>query len=273
MLLRLLRAYLRPYKKALVVVVLLQLVGTIASLYLPSLNGDIIDQGVAQGDTTVILKLGGVMLAIAALQIACSIAAVYFGARVAISYGRDLRAAIFHHVGKLSAREVGNVGAPSLITRTTNDVQQVQMLVLMGVTMLVMAPIMCIGGIVMALREDVALSRLLLVSVPVLAGSIGLIIARMIPLFRAMQGKIDKVNRVLREQITGMRVVRAFVREPHEAARFGAANKELTALALAVGKLQALMFPTVMVVFNASMVAVLWFGAKRIAGGDLEVGA
>ncbi len=273
MLLRLLTTYLRPYKKALVLVVLLQLVGTIASLYLPSLNGDIIDQGVAQGDTTVILKLGGVMLGIAALQIACSIAAVYFGARVAISYGRDLRAAIFHHVGKLSAREVGHVGAPSLITRTTNDVQQVQMLVLMGVTMLVMAPIMCIGGIVMALREDVALSRLLLVAVPVLAGSIGLIIARMIPLFRAMQGKIDKVNRVLREQITGMRVVRAFVREPHEAKRFGAANEELTALALAVGKLQALMFPTVMVVFNASMVAVLWFGAKRIAGGDLEVGA
>ena len=273
MLLRLLRTYLRPYKTGLALVVLLQLVGTIASLYLPSLNGDIIDQGVAQGDTGVILQLGGLMLGIAALQIACSIAAVYVGARIAIAYGRDLRAAIFHHVGKLSAREVGKVGAPSLITRTTNDVQQVQMLVLMGVTMLVMAPIMCIGGIVMALREDVSLSKLLLVCVPVLAGSIGLIIARMIPLFRAMQGKIDKVNRVLREQITGMRVVRAFVREPHEAARFEGANSELTALALAVGKLQALMFPIVMLVFNASMVAVLWFGAKRISDGSLEVGA
>ena len=273
MLLRLLRTYLRPYKKGLALVVLLQLIGTIASLYLPSLNGDIIDQGVAQGDTGYILKLGAAMLGIATVQIACSIAAVYVGARLAISYGRDLRGAIFHHVGKLSAREVGKVGAPSLITRTTNDVQQVQMLVLMGVTMLVMAPIMCVGGIVMALREDLSLSKLLLVCVPVLAGSIGVIIARMIPQFRSMQPKIDKVNRVLREQITGMRVVRAFVREPAEAVRFDGANTELTATALKVGKLQALMFPIVMLVFNASSVAVLWFGAKRITDGSLEVGA
>lgn len=273
MLIRLLRTYLRPYKKGLALVVLLQLVGTIASLYLPSLNGDIIDQGVAQGDTGYILKLGGAMLAIATAQIGCSIAAVYFGARLSIGYGRDVRAAIFHHVGKLSAREVGKLGAPSLITRTTNDVQQVQMLVLMGVTMLVMAPIMCVGGIVMALREDISLSRLLLVCVPILAGSIGVIIWRMIPKFRASQPKIDKVNRVLREQITGMRVVRAFVREPAEAVRFEGANGELTALGLQIGKLQALMFPIVMLVFNASSVAVLWFGAKRIADGSLEVGA
>ncbi len=273
MLLRLLRRYLAPYRKGLALVVLLQLVGTIASLYLPSLNGDIIDQGVAQGDTGYILKLGGAMLAIAAVQIACSVVAVYFGARIAIGYGRDLRGAIFHHVGKLSAREVGKVGAPSLITRTTNDVQQVQMLVLMGVTMLVMAPIMCIGGIVMALREDLSLSRLLLVCVPVLAGSIGVIIGRMIPQFRVMQPKIDTVNRVLREQITGMRVVRAFVREPAEAVRFESANGDLTATALKVGKLQALMWPIVMLVFNASSVAVLWFGAKRISDGSLEVGA
>lgn len=273
MLLRLLRRYLAPYKRGLVLVVVLQLVGTIASLYLPSLNGDIIDQGVAHGDTGYILKLGSAMLGIAAIQIACSIAAVYVGARLAIGYGRDLRGAIFHHVGKLSAREVGKVGAPSLITRTTNDVQQIQMLVLMGVTMLVMAPIMCIGGIVMALREDLSLSRLLLVCVPVLAGSIGVIIGRMVPQFRAMQPKIDTVNRVLREQITGMRVVRAFVREPAEAVRFEGANADLTATALKVGKLQALMFPIVMLVFNASSVAVLWFGAKRIADGSLEVGA
>ncbi|CAN5917713.1 ABC transporter ATP-binding protein [soil metagenome] len=273
MLVRLLRTYLRPYARSLALVILLQLIGTIASLYLPSLNGDIIDQGIARGDAGYILMLGSVMLGIAALQIGCSIAAVYVGARIAMSYGRDLRGAIFHHVGTLSAREVGKVGAPSLITRTTNDVQQVQMLVLMGVTMIVMAPIMCFGGLVMALREDLSLSKLLLVCIPVLVGSLGLIIGRMIPQFRSMQPKIDTVNRVLREQITGMRVVRAFVREPAEAARFDGANSELTATALRVGKLQAMMFPTVLLVFNASSVAVLWFGSKRIADGSIEIGA
>ncbi|MGE5181655.1 MAG: ABC transporter ATP-binding protein, partial [Acidobacteriota bacterium] len=273
MLLRLLRTYLRAYRGPLALVTVLQLAGTIASLYLPSINGQIIDRGVATGDTTYVIEMGGVMLAIAAFQIACSISAVYFGARVAMAYGRDLRAGIFHHVGKLSAREVGKLGAPSLITRTTNDVQQVQMLVLMSVTMLLMAPIMCIGGIVMALREDLSLSWLLAVCIPVLAGSIGLIIARMIPKFRQMQPKIDTVNRVLRELITGMRVVRAFVREPAEEARFEEANAELTGIALRIGKLQAMMWPTVMLVFNASTVAVLWFGSKRIADGSLEIGA
>jgi ATP-binding cassette subfamily B multidrug efflux pump len=213
------------------------------------------------------------MLGIAAFQIACSIAAVYFGARVSTSFGRDLRAGIFHHVGLLSAREVGKVGAPSLITRTTNDVQQVQMLVLMSVTMLVMAPIMCIGGIVMALKEDLALSKLLLVCIPALVAAIGLIIGRMIPKFRIQQTKIDSVNRVLREQITGMRVVRAFVREPAEANRFDSANGELSDVAISIGKLQALMWPTVMLVFNASNIAVLWFGGHRIAEGSLETGA
>ncbi len=273
MLWRLLKTYLRPYKGAILAVVVLQLFGNIASLYLPSINGDIIDRGVATGDTAFILGHGAIMLAIAGFQIICSITAVYFGARLAMGYGRDLRGAIFHHVGKLSAREVGKVGAPSLITRTTNDVQQVQMLVLMSATMLVMAPIMCVGGIVMALREDLDLSRLLLVCIPVLAGSLGFIISRMIPKFRAMQPKIDTVNRVLREQITGMRVVRAFVREPAEATRFDAANGDLTQIALQVGKLQALMWPSVMLVFNVSSVAVLWFGAHRIASGNLEVGS
>ncbi|MEO8844906.1 MAG: ABC transporter ATP-binding protein [Kofleriaceae bacterium] len=273
MLWRLLKTYLRPYKGNIATVVVLQLFGTIASLFLPSINGHIIDRGVATGDHTYILERGGLMLAIAAFQIGCSIAAVYYGARVAMAYGRDLRSAIFHHVGLLSAREVGKVGAPSLITRTTNDVQQVQMLVLMSATMMVMAPIMCIGGIVMSVREDVILSRLLLVCIPVLAGCIGFIISRMIPKFRAMQPKIDSVNRVLREQITGMRVVRAFVREPAEEERFEGSNAELTEIALQVGKLQALMWPTVMMVFNASSVAVLWFGAHRIAGGHLETGS
>lgn len=273
MLWRLLATYLRPYRGRIAIVVLLQLAATLSMLYLPSLNGDIIDHGVAQGDTGYILKTGALMLGISAGQIACSIAAVYVGAKLAMSYGRDLRGSIFHHVGKLSAREVGKVGAPSLITRTTNDVQQVQMLTLMLVTMFVNVPIMCIGGIVMALREDLVLSRLLAVCIPVLAAAMGLIIARMIPLFRSMQPKIDTLNRVLREQITGMRVVRAFVREPAEAVRFEGANADLTGTALRVGKLQAMMFPIVLFVFNASSVAVLWFGAKRIDGGSLEVGA
>ena len=273
MLWRLLRVYLAPFKRQLFAVVGLQLLAVTATLFLPSINGDIIDRGVATGDTGYVLTWGGVMLAIAAAQVACSIAAVYFGARVAMGYGRDLRDAVFHHVGRLSAREVGKLGAPSLITRTTNDVQQIQMFVLMTATMLVMAPIMCIGGIVMALRDDLTLSRLLLVAIPVLAGSLGFIISRMIPKFRAMQPKIDSVNRVLREQITGMRVVRAFVREPAEARRFDGANGELTGIAIAVGKLQALMWPTVTLVFNISSVAVLWYGAKRIAGGSLEIGA
>ena len=273
MLLRLLRTYLRPYGKQLSAVVLLQLAGTIASLYLPTMNGEIIDRGVARGDTTVVLELGGVMLAIAAFQIGCSLLAVFIGARVAMAYGRDVRGGVFHHVGRLSAREVGKFGAPSLITRTTNDVQQVQMLVLMSVTMMLTAPIMCIGGIVMALREDLALSKLLLVCIPALAGSVGIIIGQMIPKFRAMQPKIDTVNRVLREQITGMRVVRAFVREPAEAERFDGANGDLTNIALRIGKLQALMWPTVMLVFNASQVAVWWFGAHRVASGSLETGA
>jgi ATP-binding cassette, subfamily B, multidrug efflux pump len=273
MLVRLLRVYLRPYAGSIGIVVVLQLLATLANLMLPSLNGDIIDRGVATGDTWYILEHGALMLAIAAFQIACSIAAVYVGARVAMAYGRDLRGAVFHHVGRLSAREVGKIGAPSLITRTTNDVQQVQILVLMAMTMFVMAPIMCIGGIVMALHEDLALSRLLLVCIPALAVGIGLIIARMVPRFRLMQPKIDAVTRVLREQITGMRVVRAFVREPVETRRFEDANAELTEIALGVGRLQALMWPTVMLVFNASSVAVLWFGAARIAEGSLEVGA
>ena len=273
MLTQLLRRYLRPYKKQLSAIVALQLVSTLASLYLPSLNGDIIDKGVTTGDTWYILRTGGVMLAVAAVQIACSLAAVYFGAQAAMAYGRDLRGAIFHHIGSFSAREVGTFGAPSLITRTTNDVQQIQILVLMVCTMVVTAPIMCVGGIVMALREDVTLSWLLAVAVPILAASIGFLISRMIPLFRSMQPKIDTVNRVLREQINGMRVVRAFVRERHEAARFDTANVDLTGTALAVGKLQVMMFPIVMLVFNASSVAVLWFGSHRVAHDQLQIGA
>ncbi|HEY9411805.1 MAG TPA: ABC transporter ATP-binding protein [Jiangellaceae bacterium] len=273
MLIRLLRTHLRPYRRWLLAVVVLQLIGTLASLYLPSLNADIIDDGIAKGDTGFILTTGGWMLTVSLLQIACAIGAVYFGARTAMAFGRDVRAAVFHRVGDFSAREVGQFGAPSLITRNTNDVQQVQMLVMMSCTLLVAAPIMMVGGVIMALREDLELSWLLLVCVPILIIGIGLIASRMVPEFRAMQVRIDSVNRVLREQITGIRVVRAFVRERFEARRFAGANAELTETALRVGRLMAMMFPFVMLVFNASSVAVLWFGGHRIEADEMQVGA
>ncbi|MTD14563.1 ATP-binding cassette domain-containing protein [Nakamurella sp. YIM 132087] len=273
MLVRLLRTYLRPYAGALTVVIVLQLIGTIASLYLPSLNADIIDKGVALGDSGYIVSRGGLMLAVSLVQIVCSIAAVWFGARTAMGFGRDVRAAIFHRVGRFSERELNQFGAPSLITRNTNDVQQVQMLVLMTCTLLVAAPIMCIGGVFMALNEDAGLSWLLLVSVPVLVIAIGSIVIRMVPQFRLMQTRIDAINRVLREQITGIRVVRAFVREPWETERFAKANQDVTQTALRAGRLQALMFPTVMLVLNVSSVAILWFGGHRVDDAQIEVGS
>jgi ATP-binding cassette, subfamily B, multidrug efflux pump len=273
LLIRLLRGHLRPYSRPLTAVVLLQLVGTIAMLYLPSLNADIIDKGVAVGDTGYIMRTGGWMLLVTVVQIACSIVAVFFGARTAMSFGRDLRGAVFTRVGQFSAREVAQFSAPSLITRVTNDVQQVQMLVVLTCTMLVAAPIMCVGGVIMALQEDVGLSWLMVVSVPVMVGIISLILRRVIPQFRLMQTRIDAVNRVLREQIAGIRVVRAFVREPYETERFGVANADLTATALRAGRLFAMIFPVVMLVFNASSVAVLWFGAARVDSGQIQIGA
>jgi ATP-binding cassette subfamily B multidrug efflux pump len=272
-LIRLVRTYLRPYRQAVGLVVVLQLIQTLAGLYLPTLNADIIDNGVETGNTGYIIRLGGVMLAVSLLQIACSIGAVYFGARTAMALGRDIRAGVFHRVQEFSAREVGHFGTPSLITRTTNDVQQVQMLALLTFTLMVSAPIMCIGGVLMALNQDVPLSSLLLIIVPVLGISVSLIIMKMRPLFRLVQTRIDRINRVLREQITGIRVIRAFVRDSAERERFNGANQELFDVSLAVGRLMALMFPVVMLVVNLSSVAVLWFGGHRIASGAMQVGA
>jgi len=273
MLIKLVRRFLAAYRGPLTVVVVLQFIGTLGALYLPSLNADIIDKGVVTGDTGYIVRIGAVMLGVALVQIVCSVGAVWFGARTAMSFGRDVRASIFHRVGMFSQREVQHFGAPSLITRETNDVQQVQMLVLMSCTLMVMAPIMMVGGIVMAVREDVGLSWLVAVTVPVLALCLGLIITRMVPSFRLMQSRIDEVNRLLREQITGVRVVRAFVREPLETERFSAANGDLTAVATRTGRYQALMFPTVMLVANVASVGVLWFGGHRVDSGDMQVGA
>ena len=273
MLTRLLRTYLLPYRKLLIGVAVLQLFGTIATLLLPSLNASIIDEGVAKGDTGFIWRTGMMMLGVSLLQVLCSIAATYLGSKTAMSFGRDVRGSIFQRVLAFSSREVNRFGAPSLITRNTNDVQQVQMLVLLSCTMFVAAPITMVGGIIFALREDLGLSWLVLVAVPLLGVSIFLIIRRMRPLFRLMQTRIDKVNRVLREQITGIRVVRAFVREPYETDRFAAANGELTATATSVGRLMASIFPIVMFILNMSSVAVLWFGAQRIDAGEMQIGS
>ena len=254
-------------------IVLLQLIQTLATLYLPTLNADIIDNGVVKGDTGYIFRLGGFMIAVTLLQIICAIGAVYFGARTAMALGRDIRAAVFDRVQSFSAREMGTFGAPSLITRTTNDVQQVQMLVLMTFTMMVSAPIMCVGGVVMALNQDVPLSGLLLVIVPVLGILVSLIVRRMRPLFRGVQERIDTVNRVLREQITGIRVIRAFVRDRHERERFAGANTDLYDVSVRAGRLMSMMFPLVMLIVNLSSVAVVWFGGLRIDSGAMQIGA
>jgi ATP-binding cassette subfamily B protein len=273
MLLKLIGRFLRPHAKLIAGVVVFQLVQSIASLYLPSLNADIIDKGIASGDTGYILMIGGVMLGITLLQIAAAITAVYFGAKAAMAFGRDVREAIFVRVGEFSEREVSKFGAPSLITRTTNDVQQVQMLVLMTCTLLVSAPILAIGGVIMALRQDVGLSWILVVAIPVMLAVIGFIVSRMVPLFRLMQARIDTVNRVLREQLTGIRVVRAFVREGLETERFEKANADVTRTAVSAGRLFALVFPVVMLIMNVSSVAVLWFGAFAIDDGTVQIGA
>ncbi len=250
----------------------LQFLQTCATLYLPTLNADIIDNGVVQGDTGYILGHGGLMIGISLAQVVCNVGAVYYGARTAAALGRDLRAAVFDRVQSFSAREVGHFGAPSLITRTTNDVQQIQMLTLMSFTLMVSAPIMCVGGVVLALGLDVPLSGVLVAVVPVLGVCVTLIVRRLRPLFRSMQKRLDTVNRVLREQITGNRVIRAFVRDTYEQRRFHGSNTELTDVSLRAGNLLALMFPVVMTVVNLSSIAVVWFGAHRIDSGGMQIG-
>jgi ATP-binding cassette, subfamily B, multidrug efflux pump len=272
-LIRLLRSHLRPYGSLLILLIVLQAVQAGASLYLPTLNADIIDKGVLAGDNGYIRTTGVEMLLFTLIQVVFSVGAVYCGAKIAMAFGRDVRRDLFHRVIAFSQREVNLFGAPSLITRITNDVQQVQMLVVMTCTFAVAAPITVVGGVFMALRQDVGLAWLALVSLPALGLSVGTIVWRMIPLFRTMQERIDDANLVLREQIAGMRVVRAFVREPHEVARFAGVNDELTDVSLRAGRLQALMFPTLMLIINASSVGVLWFGANRVDSGDMSVGS
>ncbi|MEA2001174.1 MAG: ABC transporter ATP-binding protein [Actinomycetota bacterium] len=273
MLVRILRDYLKPYKREIAIVLVLQLIGTVAALTLPSLNADIIDNGVIRGDTGYILRLGAWMLAVSLVQVIATITAVFFGARTAMALGRDVRSAFFRRVISFSSREMARFGAPSLLTRNTNDVQQIQMLVLTTFTMLITAPIMMIGGVFMALREDVGLSWLILALVPILSLIIWYILSHMVPGFRIMQKRLDSINRVLREQITGIRVVRAFVREPFEADRFGEANADLTNVSLSVGRWMAAIFPSVMMIMNVSSVAVIWFGGGRVDAGAMQIGS
>jgi len=268
----LLRAYLRPYKGQLVIVTTLVLLQTIANLYLPSLMADIINNGIAKGDTSYIMQTGGIMLGITFLQALAAIAAVYFGSRTAMAFGRDLRGSIFRTVESFSQREVNRFGTPSLITRNTNDVQQMQMLVQLGLTMMIGAPIMAIGGVIMAVREDAPLSLLIVVIVPLMAAVVGVMLWRAIPLFRSMQVRIDRVNQVMREMLSGVRVIRAFVRTGYEEARFGDANTQLMGVALKVNRLFAVMIPVLMLIFNLTTVAIVWFGAHRVDSGGMPIG-
>ena len=272
-LLRLALAYLRPYYAWVAAVVVLQSVATIASLYLPSLNARIIDQGVAQGDTDFIWSTGVRMLLVCLVQVAAAIAGIYFGARAAMAVGRDLRRDVFRKVDSLGTLDVSRFGTATLITRNTNDVQQVQMLVLMTLNFMVSTPIMCVGGIVMALREDPGLSWLVWVSVPLLFVVVTFLVVKLLPLFRVMQERIDGINGVLREQIVGIRVIRAFVRETFESERYREANLRLTDVSVRVGNLFVLMFPLIMMILHLATAAVLWFGGHRVDAGQIEVGA
>ena len=269
----LLKTYLGRYWSLLSWVLVFQTVQTLAALFLPTLNADIINRGVALGDTGYIWRVGAVMLGITCVQVVFAVAAVYFGSRASMGFGRDVRAGLFHQVNDFSAQEMTHFGAPSLITRITNDVAQVQMLVLTTCTMLVAAPITAIGGFILAINQDVGLSWILVVAIPLLVVILGIVLVRMVPQFRLMQERIDRINQMLREQLTGVRVVRAFVREPQESERFAHGNELLTDTALRSGRLMALMFPIVNVVVNISSVAVLWIGSNRIADGSISVGS
>ena len=273
MLKRLLTTVLAKYKGLLWVVVIFQAIQAVAGLYLPTLNSDIINNGIVKQDLGYIWRIGGLMLVVTILQVAFSVIAVYFGSKVAMGFGRDVRQRLFHQVNDFSAREVAQFGAPSLITRITNDVQQVQMLVLMTCTLLLSAPFTSIGGVILAMQQDLGLSRILMFSIPILAVLLGLIIGSMVPSFRKMQERIDRINEILREQLTGIRIVRAFVREPEEKKRFSDANAAVTEVALRGGRLQALMFPTATLIINISSVAVVWFGSDRINAGLMQPGA
>jgi ATP-binding cassette subfamily B multidrug efflux pump len=268
----LLRTYLAPYKAPIVLVLFLLFVQAVANLYLPELNADIINNGVAKGDTDYILRTGGFMLLVTFALMIAAIIAVFFSARIAMGFGRDARSAIFRKVQTFSQVEINTFGAPSLITRNTNDVTQVQTLVLLALNIMISAPILTIGGVIMALRQDVPLSGLLLVIIPIMALLIGVVMSRAIPLFQALQKKLDQINLVMRETLSGVRVIRAFVRTDHEEERFDAVSLDLMDTSLRVNRLFAITIPALMAIMNLSTVAVLWFGAFRVDSGEMPIG-
>ena len=268
----LLRTYLRPYSSVLLLVMGLLLIQAIGNLYLPDLQGDIINNGVIKGDTDYILRVGGVMLFVTAIVGLAAIVAVYFSSRIAMGFGRDVRAAIFTKVETFSQVEVNKFGPASLITRNTNDVQQVQQVIFVALTIMISAPILIVGGIIMAVRTDVPLSGLLVIIIPLMALVIGLVMIRAIPLFRATQAKIDRINQVMRETLSGVRVIRAFVRIRHEEARFETASRDLYTTQLSVTRLFAITIPVMTLILNFSTVAVLWFGGMRVESGELPIG-
>ena len=269
---RLLAKYLRPYRRQLAVVFALVTVQAIANLYLPNLNADIINNGVVKGDTGYIMRTGVIMLLITLLLSVCAIVAVYFGSMTAMAFGRDVRSAIFRQVMSFSQKETNVFGTPSLITRNTNDVQQVQMVLVMAFNVMIIAPIMLVGGVIMALREDVPLSSLLIIIVPLVALVMGIIATRAMPLFRSMQKRTDRVQQVMRETLSGMRVIRAFVRTDHDEARYDVANRDLTDTALRTNRLFAMMIPFLFGIMNLSTVAIVWFGGLRIDSGGMQIG-
>ncbi len=268
----LLLTYLRPYRKRISLVVMLVLVQAIGNLYLPTLNADIINNGVAKGDTSYILHTGLIMLGVALLITACSIIAVFHASKTAMSMGRDVRGSLFRKVESLSQSEMGRFGTPSLITRNTNDVQQVQMLIAIGLTLMVMAPMMAIGGIIMALRQDVTLSAALAVILPIMGIFIFVVLRRAIPMFRTIQARLDKINQIMREALGGIRVIRAFARTDYEERRFAQANQELTDVTIRVFKLFALVIPMLFLIMNLSIVAIMWFGGQRVDSGAMPIG-
>jgi len=272
MLIRLLRTYLRPYLREVAIVIVLVLIQSIANLYLPNLNADIINNGVAKGDIPYIWRTGAVMLGITLVLGVIAIAGVYWASRASMGVGRDLRAAVFGRVQGFSAREMNRFGTASLITRNTNDVQQIQLFMQIALTLMVSAPIMLVGGVFMALRTDVTLSGLLIVVIPLLAAVVGFMLWKAVPLFRSMQVKIDRINQVMREQIMGVRVIRAFIRTPYEERRFAEANYDLTSTALRVNRIFVLAFPALLVVMNGTTIAVLWFGGHLVDSGQLSIG-
>ena len=272
MLIRLLRTYLRPYLREVAIVIVLVLIQSIANLYLPNLNADIINNGVAKGDIPYIWRTGAVMLGITLVLGVIAIAGVYWASRASMGVGRDLRAAVFGRVQGFSAREMNRFGTASLITRNTNDVQQIQLFMQIALTLMVSAPIMLVGGVFMALRTDVTLSGLLIVVIPLLAAIVGFMLWKAVPLFRSMQVKIDRINQVMREQIMGVRVIRAFIRTPYEERRFAEANYDLTSTALRVNRIFVLAFPALLVVMNGTTIAVLWFGGHLVDSGQLSIG-